>query len=210
MLAIASMWHSVGYMEKKHIENQSSALQCASCFFPNSYKLFARLLSGLILCSLLLYLYYRERMFFVEKNPGSIPSSSVPLSSHLIFEYFLMTCGSALVALRIWVQHFRSMRIRIPGIWWQKIVKCFSWKNITIFWSNCTIFNSLGLHKEPPSYMRSLHHLKENVKNFKTKHFFALFFFDGHLSHPEPDLHSQCGWSGFATKLLRHVQTRRS
>jgi hypothetical protein len=74
-----------------------------------------------VLCCCILY--HRERMYrystypvcFVEKNSGS----SVPLPPpHIFPNDFCPCCGFALVSVRIGIQHFWSMfiRIRVQGI----------------------------------------------------------------------------------------------
>jgi hypothetical protein len=63
------------------------------------------------------------------------------------------------------IQHFLPMRIRnqILGFDEQKLEKFTAERNIYIFLSNISIYLSLGLHKERPSYGRSLHLSKEKI-----------------------------------------------
>jgi hypothetical protein len=73
-------------------------------------------------------------------------------------------------------------RIRIQGFddkKLKKIVKkcCFSVKKIARYLS-------LGLHKGPPSYRRSLQPSKENIHHFKTWNFLPFSVFVGHFSSP--------------------------
>ncbi len=58
--------------------------------------------------------------------------------------------GSALLSMRIWIQHFRSMRIRN----WKKFTAEIK---ICIFLWNIAIWLSLDLYKGRPRYSRSLH-----------------------------------------------------
>jgi hypothetical protein len=75
-------------------------------------------------------------------------------------------CGSALVSLRILIQHFLSMRIRIriqiQGFDDQKFEgKLQLEKNLNFFIKNA-IYLFLCVHKGRPSYRRSLHSSREN------------------------------------------------
>ncbi len=68
-----------------------------------------------------------------------------------------------------------------------------NWKKITaekfFFWLKTTIYLSLGLHKELPSYRRSLQLSKENIQHFKTWNFkfFLLLRVIFALLDPDPD-----------------------
>ncbi len=57
-------------------------------------------------------------------------------------------------------------------------------KKLNFFWSKTIIFLSLGLHKERPSYRRSLQLSKEAIQT--SKHELKIFFstFVGHFWHP--------------------------
>ncbi len=57
-----------------------------------------------------------------------------------------------------------------------------NWKHLQlkkIFYSKTTIYLSLGLHEERPSYRRSLQLSKENIQHFKTWNFLIFFYFCG-------------------------------
>ncbi len=93
--------------------------------------------------------------------------------------------------IRIRIQHFRlntdpdpdPIRIRIQSgsralltkNWKQK----FSWKKNIFFGSKTTIYLSLDLHKEHPSYRRSLQLSKEAIQHFKTWTLKKNFYFCG-------------------------------
>ncbi len=55
----------------------------------------------------------------------------------------------------------------------------YSWKKIKFFGIKTTIYLSLGLHKERPSYWRSLQLSKEAIQHFKSWHFLIFFYFCG-------------------------------
>ncbi len=83
-----------------------------------------------------------------------------------------------LIRIRIRIQHFRLNTdpdpdpTRIQGFWWPKIEKNLQLiKNYIFFWSKTTIYLSLGLHKERPSYKRSLQLSKGNNQHFRTWNF---------------------------------------
>ncbi len=70
------------------------------------------------------------------------------------------------------------------GFWWQNIVKFYRLKKF----QNCYgIYLFLGLHEGRPSYRRSLHLTKENIRNSKHKisYFFSIVL--GHLCPLDPD-----------------------
>ncbi len=74
----------------------------------------------------------------------------------------------------LWYGIFLSFRpdpIRIQSFNDQKLKKKYSWKKFNFFGSKTTIYLSLGLHKERPSYRRSIQLLKENIQHFKTWNF---------------------------------------
>ncbi len=71
--------------------------------------------------------------------------------------------------IRIRVQHFRLNTDPDPGLEWQKIEKKLQLKKkLNFLWSKTTIYLSVGLHKEHPSYRRSLQLSKEAIQHFKT------------------------------------------
>jgi hypothetical protein len=82
--------------------------------------------------------------------------------------------------IRIRIRHFRLNRyrsrsntdpnpIRIQGFNDQKLKRITAEKkNLILFGSKTTIYLSLGLHKEHPSYRRSLQLSKEAIQHFKT------------------------------------------
>ncbi len=73
---------------------------------------------------------------------------------------------------------FDWIPIRIQGFNDQKLNKNYSWKKTLIFWgSKTTIYLSLGLHKERPSYRRNM--------NFKKKFLLLCVIFA--LLDPDPD-----------------------
>jgi hypothetical protein len=59
--------------------------------------------------------------------------------------------------------------IRIQGFKEQKLKKNYCWKkNLIFFGTKTTIYLSLGLHKESPSYRRSLQLSKEAIQHFNS------------------------------------------
>ncbi len=63
---------------------------------------------------------------------------------------------------------------------WPKIdKKLLLKKKLNFFGSKTTIYLSLGLHKERPSYRRSLQPSKENIQYLKTWKFWTFFYFCG-------------------------------
>ncbi len=64
---------------------------------------------------------------------------------------------------------------------WKKLQLKKTKKN---FWSKTTIYLSLGLHKERPSYIRSLQLSKEAIQHFKTWNFLIFFYFYGSFLPP--------------------------
>ncbi len=67
-----------------------------------------------------------------------------------------------------------------PGFWWPKIGKNSLLADFFIlFWTKIAIYLSLGLHKERPSYRRSLQLSKENIQHFKKWKCFSFFYFCG-------------------------------
>jgi hypothetical protein len=82
------------------------------------------------------------------------------------------------IRIRIRIQHIRlnidpdpdpRSQIRIQGYNNQKLGKNLQLKkNLFSFGSKTTIYISLGLHKERPSYRRSLQISKEAIQHFKT------------------------------------------
>jgi hypothetical protein len=79
------------------------------------------------------------------------------------------------IRIRIRIQHFRLNTdpdpdpIRIQGFYDQKLEKNTAEKKTLIFLGSKTkIYLSLGLHKEPQSYRRSLQLSKEAIQHFKT------------------------------------------
>ncbi len=85
--------------------------------------------------------------------------------------------------IRIRIQHFKLNTdpdpIRIQGFNDQKLKKNYCWKKITFFCVKTTIYLSLGLHRERPSYRRSLQLLKEAIQHFKKLTFKIFFYFCG-------------------------------
>ncbi len=91
------------------------------------------------------------------------------------------------------------------------IEKNYSWKKIYFFLSKTTIYLSPGLHKERPSYRRSLQLSKEVIQHFKTwtfTIFFLLLWVIFALLDPDPDPLTQLNLDpiricnpGFFTKL---------
>jgi hypothetical protein len=83
--------------------------------------------------------------------------------------------------------------IRIQGFKNQKLKNNYTWKIFFIFFgSKNTIYLSLGLHKERPSYRRSLQLSKEAIQHFKTlilKKCLPLWFIFA-LLDPDPDSES--------------------
>ncbi len=79
--------------------------------------------------------------------------------------------------IRIRIQHFRLnawIPIWIQGFNDQKLKKNYSWK--IFFWiKKTTIYISLGLLKERPSYWRSRQLSKEAIQHFKTWNFLIFF-----------------------------------
>ncbi len=92
------------------------------------------------------------------------------------------------IRIRIWIQHFFELRIRIPDpdlgsgsrLLWPKIdKKLLLKKNNKFFGSKTTIYLSQGLHKGRPSYRRSLQPSKQNIQYLKTWKFWTFFNFCG-------------------------------
>ncbi len=80
------------------------------------------------------------------------------------------------------------MRIRIQSgsrvSMTKNLKKITAGKKFNIFWSKIAIYLSLGLHKGRPSYRRSLHPSKGNIKHFKTWNFLIFSIFVGHICPP--------------------------
>ncbi len=101
-------------------------------------------------------------------------------SLNLLFFYLFAGCGSAFIlsgsgsrsSILGWIP------IRIQGFKDQKLEKSTAEKK-KIFLSKTTIYLSLGLHKESPSYRRSLQLSKEAIQHFKTWTFQKNFYFCG-------------------------------
>ncbi len=93
------------------------------------------------------------------------------------------------IRIRIQLQQFRlnkdpdPMRIRIQSgsraLRTKNWEKNYCWKKFNFFGSKTTIYLSLGLHKERPSYRRSLQLSKEAIQHFKTWTFQEKFYFCG-------------------------------
>jgi hypothetical protein len=67
-----------------------------------------------------------------------------------------------------------------PGFWWPKTEeKKSSKKFFFLFWSKIAIYLSIGHHKGPLSYRRSLWPSKENVQLFKKWNLLTLFYVCG-------------------------------
>ncbi len=86
--------------------------------------------------------------------------------------------------MRIRIQHFIKLRIRIPdpdpGFYDQKLIKkLLLKKKLNFFGSKTTIYLSLGLHKGRPSHRKSLQPSKENIQYLKTWKFWTFFYFCG-------------------------------
>jgi hypothetical protein len=69
--------------------------------------------------------------------------------------------------IRIRIQHLRLNTNPDPGFHDQKIEKITAEKKI-VKDKKTTVYLSLGLHKERPSYRRSLQISKEAIQHFKT------------------------------------------
>ncbi len=126
MLAHASSWRSA--WRKRHFENQSSALQCSSCF-SNSYKMQDCCLAYFLLLPGLFFMFFVAVFCTIEKGCTGTAflisrnhnyryalyrGSSVPLPPpHIFPKDFRPCCGFALVSVRIRIQDFWSMHIRI-------------------------------------------------------------------------------------------------
>jgi hypothetical protein len=100
--------------------------------------------------------------------------------------------------------------IRIQGFNDQKFKKNYSWKKKKIIFYQTAIYLSLGLHKERPSYRRSLQLSKEAIQHFKTWTLTNFFLLCGSFfSLLDPDSGSGStdpieSRSGFATLLSWH------
>ncbi len=106
---------------------------------------------------------------------------------------------------RIRIQHFRlnTDPDPDPGLNDQKLKKKnYSWKKMYFFGSKTTIYLSLSLHKERPSYRRSPQISKEAIQHFKTRtfKFFLLLWVIFALLDPDPDSESGSG-SGSLNRL---------
>ncbi len=90
--------------------------------------------------------------------------------------------GPASVSMRIRIQHFRSMRIRIQiqGFDDPKICNIYSWNffKYILLIKNCYLFIPRP-HKGRLSYRRSLQPSKENIQNLKTWNFLTNFYVRG-------------------------------
>jgi hypothetical protein len=91
--------------------------------------------------------------------------------------------------IRIWIQHFKWIRIRIrfDDQNWRKFLFYL------FFLSKILIYLSLGLRKGRPSYRRSLQPLKENIQHFKTLYLFLCLWVFFALLDPDPGCKSGCG-----------------
>ncbi len=107
--------------------------------------------------------------------------------------------------IRIRIQHFRLNTdpdpdpIRIQGFNNQKLEKNFSLKeNYIFFGSKTTIYLSLGLHKERPSYRRSLQIKTWTFNNFST--------FVGHFCPPGSGSGSATQLRSVQKKINKHIR----
>jgi hypothetical protein len=73
--------------------------------------------------------------------------------STFLKKFFFSKAAKALVFLRTWIQHFRSMQIQIRDFDNQK---CNILQVIKAFLPKIAIYFSLGLHKGRPSFMKSI------------------------------------------------------
>jgi hypothetical protein len=83
-------------------------------------------------------------------------------------------CGSAFISSGSGSSILGWIPMRFQSKNWQNIT---AEKKLNFFGSKTTIYLSLGLHKERPSYRRSLQLSKETIQHFKTwtKKFFSTF-----------------------------------
>ncbi len=100
-------------------------------------------------------------------------------------------CGSAFISsgssILGWIPIRIRIRIRIQS--GSRALMNKNWRkkfqlNNFFFWSRTSIYLSLGLHKERPSYRRSRQITKEAIQNFKTWTFNKISTFVGHFCHP--------------------------
>ncbi len=77
-------------------------------------------------------------------------------------------CGSAFISSGSGSSILGWIPIRIQGFNDQKLKKITAEKKLIFVGSKTTIYLSLGLHKERPSYRRSLQLSKEATQHFKT------------------------------------------
>jgi len=106
--------------------------------------------------------------------------------------FFKQGFGVRIHWFRIRIQQFRFNTdpdtILIQGFGEQKFEKNFD----IFFSSKIAIYPlSLGLHKERPSFRRSLQPSKENIQHFTTWNFLTFLYFLGHFCPPGSDLDSE-------------------
>ncbi len=79
-------------------------------------------------------------------------------NSHIQGEHYLKRLRIRIyfIGIRVRIQHLCWIPIRIQGFNCQKVKKKITAEKNFIFFSKTTIYLSLGLHKERPSYIRSV------------------------------------------------------
>ncbi len=102
----------------------------------------------------------------------------------MIFLSLKQGCGSAFISSGSGSSILGWTHIRIQYESGSRALMTKNWKKITtekffFFGSKTTIYLSLGLHKERPSYRRSLQLSKEAIQHFKTWTFQKKFYFCG-------------------------------
>jgi hypothetical protein len=178
------------------------------------------LLDTVLSCAL--YVGSTEVLTLIKKKSVSLKRASIFTQARTVFaklsfarqlvrrmEFGIVLCTGMRIriqSIRIRIQHFRLntdpdlLRIRIQS--GSRALMTKNWEKIQLkkkfnffVWSNTTIYLSLGLHKERPSYRRSLQLSEEAIQHFKTwtiKKFLLLWVILA-LLEPDPDSESGPG-----------------
>ncbi len=122
-------------------------------------------------------------------------------------QYPTQCCEFALDSMRIRIQHFRSLR---GWIWFSGVGSGLTIWLRTQKLQNFTVENKIHILKlKIIRLQRRKSKVKENIRTFKTIHFFTFSFFVviPHLGpDPDPGNRNQCG-SGFDTLLVILIWT---
>ncbi len=124
--------------------------------------------------------YSSRIVSYLHREVGSKSGKIIPHSQHCFQN---QGCGSAFISS--WSGSGSSILgwipIRIHGFHDQKLKKNYSWKKITFILDQTTIYLSQSLHKERPSYRRSLQLSKEAIQHFKTWTLKKIYTLVGHF-----------------------------